>query len=226
MENEIKIVNWPSFETLSLIAQQINPEINVAGVTTNQIPELISNLKDWYPAIQVGMESRHLSLNYYNDNCVLTDKGIGRTNLPLLVQSKDGLTIGFISFQADPAARNLTSPLGIVNPNYRGKGIAYFGPNLLEAVGKKLQYSLVYYFVTLETIAQQKVAEALGFKIVGIFPSWDRDLIDGQPQRVSEAAYAKSLNGSEATRLPIPTNLTEKTKKLWDFLFGDLKSNE
>lgn len=226
METENKIVNWPSFDKLSLIAQQINPEIKVAGVAINQVPELISKLKEWYPAIQIGMESRHLSLEYYNDNCVLVDQGKGKVNLPLLVQSKDGVVIGFISFQADAAARNLTSPLGVVNPSYRGKGIAYFGPNLLEAIGKELKYSLVYYFVTLETIAQQKVAETLGYKIVGIFPSWDRDLIEGQPQRVSEAVYAKPLSGIEVNRAPQPNNLTEKTKDLWSFLFGDLKNNE
>ncbi len=226
MENKITFVNWPSFEKLNLIAQNINSEIKVAGIATDQVSELILKIKEWYSAIQVGMESRHLSLEYYNHNCVLVDKGEGKLSLPLLVQSKEGVTIGFISFQADAAARNLTSPLGIVNPSYRGKGIAYFGPNLLEAIGKELQYSLVYYFVTLETIAQQKVAEALGYKIVGIFPSWDRDLIEGQSQRVSEAVYAKSLSGSEINRLPLPTNLTEKTKQLWSFLFGDLKNNE
>lgn len=223
MENKFKNVNWPSFDELSLIAQKINPEITVTGIATDQVPELISKLKEWYPAIQVGMESRHLSLEYYTDNSVLIDKGRGKLNLPLLVQSKEGVTIGFISFQAEPAARNLTSPLGIVNPNYRGKGIAYFGPNLLEAIGKEIQYSLIYYFVTLETIAQQKVAEALGFKIIGIFPSWDRDLIDGQPQRVSEAVYGKRLDGMDINRLPLPTNLTENTKKLWEFMFGELK---
>lgn len=204
MESKIKTVNWPSFEKLNQIAQEINPEIKLAGLSSDQVPDMILKLKEWYPEIQIGMESRHLHFNYYNESCVLLDKGMGNKYLPLLVQSKDDVTIVFICLQADPASKNLTSPLGVVNPSYRGKGIAYFGPNLLEVIGKELQYNLVYYFVTLETIAQQKVAEALGYNIIGIFPSWDRNLIDGLPQRVSEAVYAKPLNSSDLNRIPLP----------------------
>lgn len=225
MNSNINTVNWPSFDKLNQIAEKINPEIRLAGISSQQIPEIISKLKDWYPAIQIGMESRHLYSEYYTENCVLTDMGTGKQYLPLLVQSKDGVTVGFISFQADPTARSLTSPLGVVNPSFRGKGIAYFGPNLLEAIGNELKFSLIYYFVTLETIAQQKVAETLGFKIVGIFPSWDRDLIDGKPQRVSEAVYAKPLTESDQIRLPLSSNLTESTKQLWNFLFNESRIN-
>ena len=87
-----------------------------------------------------------------------------------------------------------------------------------------MNVGLIYYYVTLETIAQQKVAEALGFSIVGIFPSWDRDLIDGSVQRVSEAVYAKPLRSFDQERLPNQDNLTERTKLLWKFLFEEEKS--
>ena len=77
MESKIKTVNWPSFERLNQIAQEINPEIKLAGLASDQVPDIISKLKEWYPAIQIGMESRHLHFNYYNESCVLLDKGMG-----------------------------------------------------------------------------------------------------------------------------------------------------
>ncbi len=217
-------MTWPSFDKLNKIAENINAEIRVSAISKDQIQIVISNLRQWYPAIQVGAESKHLSDRFYLNDSYLADGDSARPNLPLIVTSQDGTMVGFISFQIDRSSEALTSLLGVVNPLFRGKGIAYFGPCFLEAIGKQMNVGLIYYYVTLETIAQQKVAEALGFSIVGIFPSWDRDLIDGSVQRVSEAVYAKPLRSFDQERLPNQDNLTERTKLLWKFLFEEEKS--
>jgi len=166
------LYKWPSEDCIAQIARSVVPDIDIHLIHTSEIPNTIAMLRRWYPAIEVGAESRYLSSEFFLNNCTLRGFDNSHNILPVIVSSNEQ-NIGFMSFELNAQASQLTSSLGVVNPEFRGKGIGYLGPQLLEAVALEMKIAFIYYFVTLENIMQQKIAEKLGFQLIGIFPSWD-----------------------------------------------------
>ena len=219
-------LKWPTFSRLSEIARQLDSSLSLTGILGQGVPEITETLLRWYPSIAVGSESRHVKSTFYFEKGMLLEGKEFRQFLPLLVRTENAEIIAFISFQVDTDARSLTSPLGIVAPTFRGKGIAYFGPKLLEAIAREMSCGFAYYYVTTETIAQQKVAEALNFSLLGVMPAWDRDLIEGIPQRVTELIYGKIMQTDEPIRMLSAANLTERSIKIIQELLPGALSGE
>ncbi len=222
------LLNWPNDEQLNLLLKSIDMPFAVERLLSSELVNFIENLKSWYPAIQIGSESRHLEQEFYLKECQLGEPGGGtevihRDFLPLKVLNEpSGQCIGFINFQWCRRSMTLSSPMGVVDPKYRGKGVAYLGPKLLEALGRRLDVEMLYYYATLENIAQQKVAESLGYQIMGFMPSWDLDLVEGSPMRVTECIYTKQLPSTHPLKKPQKSNLTETTLALYEKLVGEV----
>lgn len=82
---------------------------------------------------------------------------------------------------------------------------------------------MVYYWATLKTKAQQVIAKRYGYRLVGIMPAHDIDMVRPEhPKLVFEALYAKILAPRGDLEIPSPEVLTRETRRLWQLLFDAL----
>ena len=61
--------------------------------------------------------------------------------------------------------------------------------------------------------------EQAGYRLLGIVPGYDREIVSGVEKRVYEALYAKVLVPESDLVRPALKNLTPQTKALFDLLF-------
>lgn len=79
---------------------------------------------------------------------------------------------------------------------------------------------MVYALATLSVPSVQASAESLGWDLIGITPGFDREMTaPGTVRRVYEAVYAKVLVPQGEPMLPKATNLTPRTRALFELLF-------
>lgn len=193
-----------------------------AELKYNEVPELISLLRQWYPDIEVGSESCHLREEFYENEVFFREKksSMDKDIFPLSFKKNDRI-IGFMSLKKNDDARTITARLGAIAPEHRGSGLGSMGPIILETMARAMGSELAFYYATLKIPHQQQSAETAGFQLVGIVPAHDRDMIaPGITKRVYEAIYAKVLVNDNDIFLPPATSLIPNTKKLWNFLFG------
>jgi hypothetical protein len=191
---------------------------------TEDVPQTVANLRDWYPDIVVGAESSHLTTEFYLEETTLADTEPERAIFPVVAKHQ-GAVVAMITFERNLLSKTITCRMGAVAPAHRGSGLALLGPLLLEKIGRAIGAELVFYYATLKTPHQQVLAERMRYKLVGIVPAFDRDMIrPGEIKRVYEAIYAKVLVEDDAVSVPAEDGLTIRTKAVWAALFGPLSS--
>ena len=85
-------------------------------------------------------------------------------------------------------------------------------------MGAQFQYALA----TLTTPNLQRALEHAGYRLLGFFPGYGREMIaPGVVKRVYEAVYAKLLVPEVEVLRPDPKNMTPKARALFDLLFPD-----
>jgi hypothetical protein len=184
------------------------------------VPEVVQKLREWYPDIVVGAESCHLEPDFYYQQAMLGDDDSDRSILPVIARHGPSL-VAVITFEKNVRSLTITSRMGAVDPAHRGPGLGLLGPLLLERIGRSIGAQLAYYFATLKSQHQQVLAERAKFRLVGIVPAFDRDMVrPGEVKRVYEAIHAKVLVGDDAVLVPPADALTLKTQVLWQTLFG------
>ena len=112
-----------------------------------EISQVTQLLGEWYPDIQVGSESRHLNPAFYYASVYFPEDKIDRAIFALTIKHQSEI-VGFIGLHKDNDARTISSTLGCIAPNHRGRGLARVGPLIIEAVGRAIGAELAYYFVT------------------------------------------------------------------------------
>ncbi len=182
------------------------------------IPELITCLEQWYPDMRVGAASCYLHEDFYTDEVFL--EGEAEKDTLVLVARCAAELVAVLSFEREAHSLTLYGSLGVIAPQHRGKKFAHLAPACLEAMGRGMNYALVYYLATLRIPQTQAVAEAAGFQLVGIMPASDRIVVaPGVVKHMCEGIYVKVLaNDSDLLGLQ-DESLTPKTKALFDFLF-------
>jgi hypothetical protein len=211
-------MNWPE---LSEIFQQIKmPEgFSLEQLSKADVSSLTNLLVSWYPDIVVGAESRHLNNQFYYQDTYLAGGESNKAVLPIVARNA-GAIVGFVSFQKNSESRVLTSPMGAISPDHRKSGASVMGWGLIEVLGRAMGAELLVAYVTLKFPHQQILAEKYGFKIVGIIPGNDRDMIrPGEVRRVYEAIFVKLLCESSLLSVPEMKAMTPKTQDLWNYLF-------
>jgi len=215
----IELMSWNSAG--AVLEQTVMPQsYNLRQMAREDVPEITTNLRLWYPDIVVGSESCHLSEDFYYRNTALLGQPGEWSIFPIVVKHGD-VPVGMITYERNVDARTITSRMGALSAEHRGSGLALLGPILLEKIGRAMGAELAYYYATLKSRDQQVLAERMRFTLVGIVPAFDRDMIrPGEVRRVHEAIYAKVLAGAEALAPPERETLTRRTKAVWDVLFG------
>lgn len=211
---------WPSLNQLFsrlTVPEGLQPDF----LREDELDVFVENLKVWYPDIVVGSESCHLSVAFYKNDCALGPIPDSNKMLLPLVLRRNGNIVWFINFEKEVRGQTLTARMGAISPTERGAGLAMLGPQALEQCARNMNFGLAYYFATLKIPHQQVCAEKCGFKLVGIVPGYDIDMVrPNEPRRVFEALYAKVLVEPSQCEIPASKNLTPKTKALYDFIFS------
>jgi hypothetical protein len=216
-------MRWPSCEQM-FSGLTIPDGIRFEQLARDQIDELIARLHQWYPDIIVGTESRHLDRSFYERHCALRGEDQDRPLYCLICRATTGSgeIVGFVSLEKNVLGRQISSPMGAVEPSKRGLGIGQFGSVILEHVGRTIGAEVAFYQVTLKTIRQQKNAERHGYRLCGILPAIDRDAIaPGVVKRVYEGIFVKVLVPSTEVQLPAWNELGESARALWLAIFGE-----
>jgi hypothetical protein len=212
------VVRWPSLEPPP-------PEIAVpAGYTLQQlgahhVPELIQQLESWYPAIHVGAESCHLRGEFYLEQVHLAGAGLPEKNIAGWAFSTGGRTVALVTVERNLNARTLAGRLGVVHPAHRGNGLSLAMIRLMDHVALAMGMELISTFATLAHPLTQRVLEQSGYRLAGIVPGYDRDMVhEGTVRRVYEALYVKLLVPTSEIEQPSPDALTPGASALLAFL--------
>jgi hypothetical protein len=214
---------WPPCEEM-LSGLTIPDGIRVEQLARDQIEELIARLQEWYPDIIVGSESRHLDRSFYERHCALRGEDQDRPIYCLISRatSGSGEIVSLMSLEKDVLGRQISSPMGAVEPSKRGLGIGQFGGIILEHVGRAIGAEVAFYQATLKTVRQQKNAERHGYRLCGILPAIDRDAVaPGVVKRVYEGVFVKILVPSTEVQIPAWNELGEPARTLWLAIFGE-----
>jgi hypothetical protein len=197
--------------------------IRFEQLARDQIDLVIERLRAWYPDIVVGAESRHLDRAFYETGTSLRGEAADHPVIGLVCRgTTDDAIVGFMSLEKNARGRQISSPMGAVEPTQRGLGIGQFGAVVLEHVGRVIGAEVAFYQVTLKTTRQQRNAERHGFKLCGILPAIDRDAIAaGVVRRVYEGIYVKVLAPAADVHIPSWKDLGEPARALWLAVFGE-----
>ena len=190
------------------------------------VPELVAGLREWYPDIVVGAESRHLTAEFFYDETTLAGAEREQPIFPIVAKHQ-GEIVAMLTFERNPLSRTITCRLGAIAPDHRGPGLALLGPMLLEKIGRAIGSELAYYYATLKTPHQQVLAERMRYELVGIVPAFDRVMIrPGEIKREYEAIYAKVLVDDDQVFTPGEAEMTTRTRAVWQALFGPRKNRQ
>lgn len=189
----------------------------------DDVEVIAASLRAWYPDIVGGDESCHLEPQFLRNETFLEDGDPNQHIWPLVGHHHEtGELTAMMTLERYPRSHNLTVRMGAVSPEHRGP-LGLMGPLVLTALGRVMEASMVYYWATLKTKAQQVIAKRYGYRLVGIMPAHDIDMVRPEhPKLVFEALYAKILAPRGDLEIPSPEVLTRETRRLWQLLFDAL----
>jgi len=210
-------IPWPDLDNLS--ASVPLPEgYRYERLTRADIPEVVRSLADWYPGIAVGTASCHLRESFYNEKVALEDEP--ERDFCVLLFKKGRELVGVYSVERDRDSEVLYGRIGAVSPNHRGLNLGERFPALVEAMGRAMDMGMVYGLAALTGPHMQAKFERLGWKLIGIIPGFDKEMVaPGVVKRVYEAIYAKVLVGDDAFARPRYADMTPRTAELFGLLY-------
>lgn len=212
-------MKWPAIDALPALMPLPDgyhyEQLDRAGVAP-----LIEALKLWHPAIAVGAASCFLREDFYQSKVCL-DGAIDKNVLVALIKF-DGELVGMWSVEREIEALAIYARLIVVAPAHRGAGLSVHtsigSENVSRSMGAQFQYALA----TLQVPHMQRAMEHGGYRLLGFFPGYGREVIaPGVVKRVYEAVYAKLLVPEDEVHRPDPENMTPRTRELFDLLFPD-----
>lgn len=107
-------------------------------------------------------------------------------------------------------------------PLHAGKGLTRRVNEGMEEVGRRMGAAFIYAMVTLKHRFMQQGLESGGYRLLGFFPGYDRELVaPGVVKRVYQAVYAKLLAPEDKVLRPNPKNMTPTARALYALLFPD-----
>lgn len=208
---------WPSVAELASTAPL--PEgYHYELLDRPRIPLLIDFLHACYPGIEVGNASCHLRSDFYESRASLAGEE-DRDFFVVLFTHGDELA-GMHSTERDPDGEVLYGRIGAIAPAHRGRGLAIAFLAMMEALGQAVGAGMVYGLATLKYPQMQRGFEHRGWRLVGVMPGFDRELVaPGTVKRVYESVYVKLLIPESELLAPRAEDLTPSGKALFDLLY-------
>jgi RimJ/RimL family protein N-acetyltransferase len=214
---------WPSDAELQSMgaAAGVAAPYRVAVLRDADVDRIAALIATWYPALHVGMESGHIDPAFYRAQVHLADRPGRRGLFAWTIWSGDD-PCGLCSFEYEPGSGQLAGRLLVLAPEHRGQGLATTMTHLVDALARHLGAEIILATATLAHPFSQRVLEAAGYRVVGIIPGYDRDLVGpSRALRVHEALYAKLLVDPVRCAEPDRGAMSPAVSRLFDVLFGD-----
>jgi hypothetical protein len=208
---------WPTDAQLSAAAP-LPAGYRYEKLSRTKVPALIDFLHGCYPGIEVGNASCHLREDFYASRVSMDDE-TDRDFLVMLFMHGEELA-GMHSTERDPDSEVLYGRIGAIAPSHRGQGLAIGFLAMMEAMGQMMGAGMVYGLATLKYPQMQRGFEHRGWRLVGIMPGFDREVVEpGVVQRVYESVYVKLLVPESELLCPRASDLTAAGKALFDLLY-------
>lgn len=213
-------MNWPTAEQLNA-ACLVAPGYRYELLKRQDIPHVVAALSAWQPSWRVGAASAFLRTSYYED-MVSLDGEAERDVCVYLFRAGEEL-VSVLANERIPDSRTLYGNLAILSPAHRGKKLGSRSKgDYLEVIARHLGLECIYAAVTLEHPMAQKWFEAMGYRLAGFHPGFDREEVaPGVVKRVVEAVYVKLLVPDEHVLLPDLEAMTPTTRRLYEAIFDE-----
>jgi hypothetical protein len=208
---------WPTEAHLS-DAAPLPAGYRYEKLSSARIPALIEFLRACYPGIEVGNASCHLREDFYTSRVCL-DGDADRDFFVMLFMRGDELA-GMHSTERDVDSEVLYGRIGAIAPAHRGHGLAIAFLAMMESMGQAMGAGMVYGLATLKYPQMQRGFEHRGWRLVGIMPGFDRELVEpGVVRRVYESVYVKLLIPESELLRPRADDLTSSGRALFELLY-------
>jgi len=210
-------MTWPTAEALTDAVPP--PDGYRYGLLEHsEIPALVQALDDWFPGLAVGNASCFLREDFYTKHVFFGGRE-DRDFLVILFKRGDAWA-GVLAVERDKDSQVLYGRVGAISNQHRGAGLSKLIPPLMEAMGNAMGMGLVYGLTTLKAPYMQLGFEKAGWRLIGIMPGFDRELVaPGEVKRVFEAIYVKVLVTESEFLRPNLSGMTPATRALFELLF-------
>lgn len=210
-------MKWPRIEQLPTMTS-LPAGYSVSVLARHEVPVLMAAIERWYPDVRVGSASKYLRQSFY-DSKVDFGEGLGKEYLVAAFRYGDTI-VGMWAWEQEPDALSLYAHLGVFAPEHRAARLGSSVPPLSEAMGRAMGAEFLYGMATTKAPYMQQLLERAGFTLIGMTPGYDRELVSpGVVKRVYEAVYAKPLVPTAEMLIPEASNMTPKTRALFELLF-------
>lgn len=219
-------MNWPSIQTLTA-GVPLPADYEIVCPSAGDVPALVRAVDDWFPGLAVGNASCFLRPDFYLQRVALAGMcpqlAAALDHFVLLFRRvHDGQWAGLLAVERDRDSQVLYGRVGTVARAHRGGGLSKTFPLLMEATGRTMQLGMVYGLVTLRTPHMQRCMEHAGWRLVGMMPGFDREVVElGVVKRVYEAVYVRVLAEAGELLQPNRQHMTPATRELFDLLYAD-----
>lgn len=215
-------MRWPTVQALGA-RMALPPGYRCEILATAEVPRALRFVDDSFPGLAVGNASCFLREDFYAERVQLadTDHGSPGRDFLMLVFKRGDDWAGLLAVECDPDSQVLYGRVGSVAPAHRGVGLSKWFAPTMEALGHAMGLGLVYSLATLKTPAMQRAFETAGWRLIGIMPGFDREVVaPGVVRRVFEAIYVKVLAPDGELLQPDVEGMRPATKALFDTLFS------
>jgi len=211
--------DWPDLRRIAGRAP-LTQGYRFTQMQRNEIAPLIRRMATWFPDIAVGSASCYTREDFYSSR-VHFGEDPGRHVLVMLLKHGDEV-VGMFSCERNLESLSMHARIGVVSDLHRGVRFVDTALAFTEAVSRQMGIGLLHGEATLKTPHVQRAFERCGWRLIGITPGYDREMVaPGVVKRVYEAAYAKVLVDASDLLQPDRENMTPNALALFDRLFTD-----
>jgi GNAT superfamily N-acetyltransferase len=212
-------MNWlPWSESLALV--DLPKGYAVQTMRREHIAAVTAAVPGWYPDIAYGVNSVFLREDFYRDRVCL-DGAMEKDVIALTVWHGEEL-VGLWAGEREVDSLALWGRLVVIAPEHSGIGLTRGIIEGMEEAGRRMGAAFIYAMVTLKHRYMQQGLEHGGYRLLGFFPGYDRELVaPGVVKRVYQAVYAKLLAPEDKVLRPDPKNMTPAARALYALLFPD-----
>lgn len=212
-------MNWPSIETLRELIP-LPQGYDFLAFEQGHIQPMIASLKLWHPEIKAGIASCYLREDFYLNRVMLP----GREEADILVIpiTCNGEMIGMWSWEREIDSLAIYGRLIVLAPEHRGAGLAVIAMKGTERIGRHMGAAFLYALATLQHPYAQRALESADYRLLGLFPGYDRvEVSPGVVKRVYQAVYGKLLVSEDEVHWPQVKNMSPRAHALFELLFPD-----
>lgn len=212
-------MNWlPWNEVLGLV--NLPRGFALQALRAEHVALVVAALQRWYPDITFGVNSCFLREDFYRERVCL-DGAIDKDVIVTTVWHGDEL-VGVWAGERETDSLALWGRVVVIAPQHAGTGLTPRINAGMEEAGRRMGAAFIYALVTLKHPYMQRALEQAGYRLLGFFPGYDRELIaPGVVKRVYQAVYAKLLAPENKVLRPDPDNMTPAARSLYALLFPD-----